>query len=143
MSLKLPLMALAISIAAIAGCSKSVEEETEERSGKKEKRPNFVQTGMASWYGKGFKGGKTASGERFKPEELTAAHRTLPFGTIVRVTNLRNKRHVAVRITNRGPFIRGRIIDLSPAAARELRIVRSGVARVRIEAEHPKQETAR
>jgi rare lipoprotein A len=138
---RLPIMAVAVSIAAIAGCSKVTEEDGAEQPHKKEKRPNFVQTGMASWYGKDFKGGKTASGERFDPEELTAAHRSLPFGTIARVTNLRNNRSVSVRITNRGPFIRGRIVDLSPAAARELRIVNSGVARVRIEAEHPKQES--
>lgn len=138
---KLPILALAISIAAIAGCRQSVEEERDDQPGQKEKRPGFVQTGMASWYGKGFKGGKTASGERFDPEELTAAHRTLPFGTIVRVTNLRNNRSIAVRITNRGPFVRGRIIDLSPAAARKLRITKSGIARVRIEAGHPQQKT--
>jgi rare lipoprotein A len=140
MSSKLPTMILVISIAAIAGCSRSGKSERDERPAHNENRPNFVQTGMASWYGRGLKGGKTASGERFDPEELTAAHRTLPFGTTVRVTNLRNKRSVFVRITNRGPFIRGRIIDVSPAAARELRIVKSGVARVRIEASKPKPD---
>jgi rare lipoprotein A len=134
---KLPKMILVISIAAIAGCSRSENEERDERPARTEKQPNFVQTGMASWYGRGLKGGKTASGERFDPEELTAAHRTLPFGATVRVTNLRNKRSVVVRITNRGPFIRGRIIDVSPAAARELRMVKSGVARVRLEVSKP------
>jgi len=134
MNSRLPKLAVAISLLAIAGCGKSVKKEL------LEDRPRFVQTGVASWYGKDFKGGKTASGERFDPDELTAAHRTLPFGTMVRVTNLRNNRSVAVQITNRGPFIKSRIIDLSPAAARELRIVHSGVVRVRIEAKQPKQE---
>jgi rare lipoprotein A len=134
----LPIIALVISIALVAGCSRSTDEKRDDRPGRKEKPPHFVQTGMASWYGKGLKGRKTANGERFDPEELTAAHRTLPFGSIVRITNLRNNRSVSVRITNRGPFIRGRIIDVSPAAARELRMVKSGVTRVRIEVSTPK-----
>jgi rare lipoprotein A len=133
----LPIIALVISIALVAGCSRSTDEKRDDRPRRKEKRPHFVQTGMASWYGKGLKGGRTASGERFDPEGLSAAHRTLPFGSIVRITNLRNNRSVSVRITNRGPFIRGRIIDVSPAAARELRMVRSGVTRVRIEVSTP------
>ena len=138
MSSPLPIVAMMIAIAALAGCDRSADERQEEEPEPKEKRAHFVQTGRASWYGEGLKGRKTASGERFDPEDLTAAHRTLPFGTVVRVTNLRNNRSVSVRITNRGPFIRGRIIDLSPAAARELRILKSGVARVRIEApRHP------
>ena len=74
------------------------------------------------------KGGMTASGERFSPEKLTAAHRTLPFGTMVRVTNLRNGRTVVVRINDRGPFDRGRMIDITPAAAQELHF--SGLAPV-------------
>jgi rare lipoprotein A len=74
------------------------------------------------------KGGMTASGERFSPEKLTAAHRTLPFGTMVRVTNLRNGRTVVVRINDRGPFDKGRVIDVTPAAAKELHF--SGLAPV-------------
>jgi rare lipoprotein A len=136
MSSHLPVVAMAIAIAALAGCERSADERQEQGPRPKEKRAHFVQTGRASWYGEGLKGRKTASGERFDPEDLTAAHRTLPFGTVVRVTNLRNSRSVSVRITNRGPFVRGRIIDLSPAAARELGMVTSGVARVRIEAPH-------
>ncbi len=141
--MKYSIMVLAISIAAATGCRKNVPEKRDERPGQEEKRPSFVQTGTASWYGRGFAGRKTASGEKFDPEELTAAHRSLPFGTIVHVTNLRNNRTVAVRITNRGPFIRGRIIDLSPAAARKLRIINSGTVRVRIEARPPTQDTSR
>ncbi|MEC4813871.1 MAG: septal ring lytic transglycosylase RlpA family protein [Scytonema sp. PMC 1069.18] len=86
--------------------------------------------GMASWYGSG---SRTATGERYNPQGLTAAHRSLPFGTRVRVTNTRNGRSVVVRINDRGPFIRGRIIDLSAGAARVLGIMSSGVAPVRIE----------
>ena len=87
-------------------------------------------TGVASWY----KMGKiTANGERFNPNGLTAAHRSLPFGTRVRVTNLRNGRKVVVRINDRGPFVKGRIIDLAYGAARKIGLHRSGVARVKLE----------
>ncbi|WP_017314814.1 septal ring lytic transglycosylase RlpA family protein [Mastigocladopsis repens] len=89
--------------------------------------------GMASYYGYDGSGNRTATGERFNPEGMTAAHRHLPFGTRVRVTNTRNGRSVVVRINDRGPFARGRIIDLSVAAARILGMMRSGVAPVRIE----------
>jgi hypothetical protein len=89
--------------------------------------------GLASWYGPGFAGRRTASGEVFDPSQLTAAHRTLPFGTRVRVTNLENGRSVELRITDRGPFKPDRIIDLSRAAAEAIEMVRTGVARVRVE----------
>jgi len=89
--------------------------------------------GHASWYGPGFAGRKTASGERFDPNALTAAHRTLPLGTKVRVTNLHNGRSVLVTITDRGPYIGRRVLDLSQGAARELRMVQRGVARVLIQ----------
>ena len=84
--------------------------------------------GLASYYKSGR---KTANGERFNPNGLTAAHRTLPFGTKVRVTNLRNGKSVVVRINDRGPFIRGRIIDLSLGAARLVELTRTGVAKVK------------
>ena len=76
--------------------------------------------GMASWYGPEFAGRPTANGEIFDPQTMTAAHRTLPFGTLVRVTNTRNGRSVVVRINDRGPFIKGRVIDLTPAGARAI-----------------------
>ena len=91
----------------------------------------FFQRGTASWYGPRFHGKATASGERFNTYTLTAAHRTLPFGTRVRITNLANGRSVIVRINDRGPFTRGRIIDISQAAAREIGM--NGTARVIIE----------
>ncbi|MEH2311232.1 MAG: septal ring lytic transglycosylase RlpA family protein [Nostoc sp.] len=89
--------------------------------------------GIASYYGYDGSGNRTASGQRFNPEEMTAAHRSLPFGTQVRVTNTYNGRSVVVRINDRGPFIRGRIIDLSAGAARILGMMGSGVAQVHIE----------
>jgi rare lipoprotein A (peptidoglycan hydrolase) len=87
----------------------------------------------ASWYGGGFARRPTASGERFDPNRLTGAHRTLPLGTKIRVTNMHNGRSVLVTINDRGPYIRNRELDLSYGAARELGMVRRGVARVRIE----------
>lgn len=90
----------------------------------------YAETGIASVYG--YHGGKTASGERANPDHLTAAHKSLPFGTMVQVTNKKNGRTVMVRINDRGPFVRGRIIDLTPAAASQLGL--SGVAPVVVSA---------
>ncbi len=95
--------------------------------------PGWVQTGIASWYGPKFHGRLTASGERFDMHALTAAHRMLPLGSLVRVVNLDNGRSVVVRINDRGPFAKGRIIDLSYAAAQKLGMIRQGTARVRLE----------
>ena len=92
-----------------------------------------VSTGEASWYGPGFYGNRTANGEVFRPGTLTAAHRTLPFGTKVRVTNLGNGRSTVVRINDRGPFIGHRVIDLAHGAANKLGLVASGIAQVRLE----------
>ena len=89
--------------------------------------------GVASWYGPGFYGRQTASGAVYTGAYLTAAHRSLPFGTRVRVTNLENGRRVVVVVDDRGPYARGRVIDLSPAAARRLGMLREGLARVRVE----------
>ena len=88
--------------------------------------------GMASYYGNELAGNRTASGERFNPSQLTAAHRSLPFGSRVRVTNTANGDSVVVRINDRGPFSHGRIIDVSQAAAREIGMHRSGTARVKL-----------
>ena len=92
-----------------------------------------TDNGNASWYGNEYHGRKTASGEEFDQWAKTAAHRDLPFGTIVLVKNLNNGKTVKVRINDRGPFIRGRIIDLSRGAAEEIDMVRDGVVPVRIE----------
>ena len=91
-----------------------------------------IKSGMASWYGSVLQGHRTASGRRFDENELTAAHRTLPFGSKVKVTDLRNQRSVIVTITDRGLFP-NRVIDLSLGAARELRMVSKGVDPVRLE----------
>ncbi|MNP62949.1 RlpA-like protein precursor [compost metagenome] len=105
----------------LAGCAGQVGES------------HYDETGKASYYGKRHAGKRTASGERYDPGALTAAHRSLPFGTRVRVTNLDNDRSVVVRINDRGPFVRGRIIDISRRAADAIGMVRSGVAPVRVQ----------
>jgi rare lipoprotein A len=96
-----------------------------------------VQTGLASYYGPGFHGEETASGEIFDQRKMTAAHRTLPLGTVVRVTNLENGRRVVLRVTDRGPYGRnyrkGTVIDVSTGAARRLGFIRDGLTRVRID----------
>jgi len=93
----------------------------------------YTQTGLASWYGDKEHGNLAASGERFSKYDYTAAHKSLPFGTIVRVTNLENGKDVVVNINDRGPFIRGRIIDLSYSSAKSIDLVRTGVAKVKVE----------
>jgi len=92
----------------------------------------FTQTGQASYYADKFRGRKTASGTVYRPGKRTAAHNTLPFGTVVRVTNPRNHRSVKVTITDRGPHVKGRIIDLSKKAARKIGIIDAGVAPVEL-----------
>jgi rare lipoprotein A len=96
-------------------------------------QPSFSETGVASWYGAPHQGRKTASGERFDRTALTAAHRSLPLGTTVRVTSLESGKSVKVRINDRGPHARGRIIDLSDRAAHALGLRDDGVGRVRLE----------
>ena len=97
--------------------------------------------GLASWYGGKFQGRLTANGEVFDTNQLTAAHRTLPFGTLVRVTNPRNAQSVVVRINDRGPFVEGRVIDLSRAAAERIGIAAAGVAAVELEVVHWARES--
>jgi rare lipoprotein A len=112
-------LALTVVVLCFAGCTGAAAEAVSK------------QTGMASWYGKECR--KTASGERYDPSSLTAAHRTLPFGTTVRVTTVKTQRSVVLRINNRGPFRKGRVIDVSRAAAQQLGMIGSGVARVEVE----------
>jgi rare lipoprotein A len=95
--------------------------------------PEYRQIGIASWYGGRHQGRLTASGEVFDENKLTAAHRTLPLVTRARVTNLENGRSIAVRVNDRGPYINGRVIDLSTRAAQELGMTEQGLARVQIE----------
>lgn len=96
--------------------------------------PGYVETGLASWYGDPFHGRKTANGETYNMNLMTAAHKTLPMPTDVRVTNLENGRSIVVTINDRGPFVHGRIIDLSRRAAQLLGVIRNGTAKVRVEA---------
>ena len=100
-------------------------------------RVGTTETGLASWYGVPYDGRLSASGEIFDMQKLTAAHRTLPFQTWVEVTNLANGKRVDLRITDRGPFVNGRILDVSMAAARQLDMVQSGVTRVRMKVIEP------
>jgi rare lipoprotein A len=93
---------------------------------------DYDRTGKASWYGKRYHGRTTASGARFDMNAMTAAHRTLPFGTRVRVTNLANRRSVVLTINDRGPYAGRRIIDVSRRAAERLGFIQSGVIRVRV-----------
>jgi rare lipoprotein A len=122
-------MALAVAIAASAAGVAQAENAEDP----------LTQVGVASWYGPGFHGRLTASGERFDQQAMTAAHRKLPLGTRVKVTNLENDRFVIVEINDRGPYIRGRVLDLSKGAARSLGMVEDGLAEVRIEVLPPER----
>jgi rare lipoprotein A (peptidoglycan hydrolase) len=99
--------------------------------------PETTQVGTASWYGPGFHGQETASGETFNQHALTAAHRTLPLGTEATVTNLETGQSVTVTINDRGPYVPGRQLDLSQAAAQQIGLTKKGVAKVKIEAKRP------
>jgi rare lipoprotein A len=96
-------------------------------------RPIFTETGLASWYGPPYHNRRASNGEIYNMNALTAAHRTVPLGSICRVTNVKTGSSTLVRITDRGPFIRGRIVDLSLAAAKKIGVWKAGVARVRLE----------
>ncbi len=124
-----PWVAAVALIAVLAGCATSPGRLIGPSPGA---MPGAVQTGEASWYGTPHHGHRTASGEIFDMYRLTAAHPSLPFGSRVRVTNLRNGRSVEVRVNDRGPIVAGRIIDLSYAAAQELVAVSDGTIPVRI-----------
>jgi rare lipoprotein A len=118
------------TLIALTGCARKTSAHVP--SPVKPARIGESETGVASWYGPPYHGRHSANGDIFDMEKLTAAHRTLPFDTWLEVTNLANKKHVDVRITDRGPFVNGRIIDLSLAAARELDMVQAGIVRVKI-----------
>ena len=96
-------------------------------------KPRYTEVGLASWYGRAHHRKRTANGERFDMRGMTAAHRRLEFGTVVRVTNLETGKTVKVRINDRGPYVRGRIIDLSARAADALELKEEGIARVRLQ----------
>lgn len=102
----------------------------------------YRETGIASWYGRDFHGRKTASGEIFDMYGISAAHRTLPLGTVIRVTNLENSRSIKVRVNDRGPYAKNRVLDLSYGAAKELGFVAQGTVRVKIESLDEIRDTA-
>ncbi len=102
-------------------------------------RQGIFEQGLASWYGPGFYGKRTANGERFKKSDMTAAHRTLKFGTQVKVKSLSTGREVIVRINDRGPFKKDRVIDLSYAAAKKLGMLEKGMDRVELFVEESRQ----
>lgn len=93
----------------------------------------YASTGVASWYGPGFYGNRTANGEIYQPGTFTVAHRSLPFGTRVRITNLNNGRSAIARVNDRGPYVGGRIVDLGHGIASHLGVTSSGLANVRLE----------
>ncbi|HVS16020.1 MAG TPA: septal ring lytic transglycosylase RlpA family protein [Thermoanaerobaculia bacterium] len=124
---RIAVLGLAVGAVALGGCAGGGVDRPEAP-----RRERFSQRGKASWYGSQFQGRPTASGEVFDVHRVSAAHRTLPFGTVVRVRNLDNGREVEVRINDRGPFVRGRVLDLSRAAAEDLDMLVSGVAEVRL-----------
>jgi rare lipoprotein A len=133
-------LVLALAVATLAGCGATTprpERPSTNEPGSPETRPSSsvgrTQDGKATWYGGKFHGRKTASGERYNQNAFTAAHRTLPFGTRVRVTNTRNGRTVQVRINDRGPYGGRAIIDLSRAAARDLDMIQAGIVPVHLE----------
>jgi rare lipoprotein A len=123
-------VAISLKKPAISAPAKVTAGKTASRA----KKPSFNQIGTASWYGPGLRGHKTASGDTLDPNALTAAHRSLPLDSHVRVTNLKNGRSVDVVVNDRGPYHNGRVIDLSVKAAQQLDITHAGTAQVRIEA---------
>jgi rare lipoprotein A len=122
------LLALALGIGLLAGCSSRAARPL---PGDRPER-TYLSEGLASYYGPGLHGRKTASGERFDQNALTAAHRTVRFGTCLRVVNMENGKSVQVRVNDRGPFKEERIIDVSLGAARKLEMVEKGLVRVRV-----------
>src|ERR1035438_2377752 len=136
------LIVLVAAAVALAGCGHKKRARVTPPPGPSRRpvvvQPGDTEEGLASWYGHPYHGRAAADGEIYDMEKMTAAHRTLPFHTWVRVYDLDNNRSVDVRITDRGPFVAGRIIDLSHAAARELSMIGPGVARVFISVPQPR-----
>ncbi|HLM44703.1 MAG TPA: septal ring lytic transglycosylase RlpA family protein [Myxococcaceae bacterium] len=132
------LLGVTVGLGVLAGCAPratrpSPKQEREVVRPEKPPSPGtYLEEGLASYYGPGLAGRPTASGEKFNPQKLTAAHKKLPFGTCLRVVNMENGRSVEVRVNDRGPFVQGRVVDVSLAAAKQLDMLKKGLARVRI-----------
>lgn len=121
---------MGVMVGLLAGCAPRATRPT-----RREEPPPpraYLEEGLASYYGPGLAGRPTASGETFNPQKLTAAHRKLPFGTCLRVVNMENGRSVEVRVNDRGPFVRERVVDVSLAAAKQLGMLDKGLVRVRL-----------
>ena len=134
-------LVLALVGSVLSGCASAPRREF--KAADYEAVPGRAQRGVATWYGEAYRGRRTASGEKFNPDDFTAAHRTLRFGTLVEVRNLRNNRTVLVEITDRGPFGKNRIIDLSEAAARQLGMLANGTVPVEIRLMRKRRARAR
>lgn len=132
------LVGVMVGLGALAGCAPRATRPTpreEPEVVRPEKPPPakaYLEEGLASYYGPGLAGRPTASGEKFNPKAFTAAHRKLPFGACLRVVNMENGRSVEVRVNDRGPFVQGRVVDVSTAAAKQLGMTEKGLARVRL-----------
>ena len=142
---RVPLAGLVLAASLVAGCRKEGADDPSERWSEDSQAATWKggvapsgaaalappQRGGASYYADSLAGGKTANGERYDPSKLTAAHRTLPFGTVVEIQR-KDGKFVRVRINDRGPFVKGKIVDLSRAAAKEINLIRDGVADVTV-----------
>jgi rare lipoprotein A len=133
MRARMAVLAFPVACVALSGCAKKHHISTAAPAPPVPPSIGSSETGLASWYGHPYHGRAAANGEIYDMEKMTAAHRTLPFGTFVRVTNLTNAKSVDVRIIDRGPFVAGRIIDLSHAAAEVIEMIGPGVAQVRVD----------
>ena len=131
-------LALVLALLVLASCAQVGPQHggAKESSLSCTQARQYQEIGTASWYGREHHGRRTASGQPFDMYGLTAAHRTLPFGSRIRVTNVGNGRSVVLTINDRGPFIRGRFLDVSYRAARDLGFVRAGVTRVKVQTVH-------
>ncbi|MEX3070707.1 septal ring lytic transglycosylase RlpA family protein [Vibrio alginolyticus] len=127
---RLNLIFIAFILNLLAGCSSTLAVDLDQTNGYSK---SHELIGKASWYSNKFHGKRTASGERYNKSAYTAAHKSLPFGTIVRVTNTANSKTVDVKINDRGPFVKGRVIDLSQKAFEQIGNIKEGVAPVKIE----------
>lgn len=127
---RLNLIFIAFILNLLAGCSSTLAVDLDQTNGYSK---SHELIGKASWYSNKFHGKRTASGERYNKNAYTAAHKSLPFGTIVRVTNTANSKKVDVKINDRGPFVKGRVIDLSQKAFEQIGNIKEGVAPVKIE----------
>ncbi len=133
MKFKVKVMFLFLSLVFVSSSCTFLFGKKKDNSINSAKAGEYSETGIASYYGDKYEGRPTASGEKFRQKLLTAAHRTLPFGTMVTVTNLKNEKRIRVRINDRGPFKKGRIIDVSKKGAELLDFVRDGLVEVKIE----------